>query len=156
MMLEETPSEIEPALTKGELNAVIANVLRRGDAMELALLELSLVGVRMHELLTTRLKDFREPSGFGVLIQGQKRREGNNLCTLICPPSNALRAWVLAGGIRDGDLLFPDPHYKIKPLSVFAFKKIVSGWFRGIDLGSGEHNFRSLRRSLISKPRKDG
>lgn len=156
MMVEETPSEIEPALTKGELNAVIANVLRRGDAMELALLELSLSGVRIHELLTARLQDFREPSGFGVLIRGQKRRESNVVCTLICPPSNALRAWVRTGGIRDGDLLFPDPHDKTKPLSVFAFKKIASGWFRGIDLGSSEHNFGSLRRSLIRKPRKDG
>lgn len=123
--------------------------------MGFALLEVSLTGVRMLELLGAGLQDFRESSDLCVVIRNQKCRDEKNVLILKFPPSNFLRKWVRTNGVRNSDWLFPDPKDKNKPLSVHAFNKIAAGWFRGVDREYGKHTIDSFQRALTKKLLKD-
>jgi integrase len=155
-MIGKTPQTSEAVLTIDDLSTIMANALSRGDTRELALLEVSLTGIRIQELLGARFQDFRESSDLGVVIRNQKSRDEKNVLLLKFPPSNFLRKWVRTSGVMNSEWLFPDPKDKNKPLSVHAFNKIAAGWFRGIDCGCGKHTFHSIQRTLAKKSLKDG
>lgn len=74
-MIGNTTNTSGAVLTKDDLNTIMANALSRGDTMELALLEVSLIGIRMQELLGARFQDFRESSDLGVVIRNEKCRD---------------------------------------------------------------------------------
>ncbi|WP_019579096.1 hypothetical protein [Pseudomonas mandelii] len=143
----------EAIFDDAELDLIRDNVQAKGDAMDKALFDLALTGLRMQEILSCRLRTVSTAEDLKVIIPRYKYPYGQRICTLVVLPSST-RTWVGMRGIKEGGYLFPDSKDGNQPLSSTAVRKITNDWFRGVNPGHNRHSFANLRWSAIARAKK--